>query len=92
MVPFVEPLEHTQYPAKIPTSRLKQSVLIPISVLIQQTVATILLVNIAIVNGLLSMVMMFYFNSQEGLIHVHNWMDNYMEVCMIEDHQEEENM
>ncbi len=52
-MPFVEPLEHTQYPAKIPTSRLKQSVIIPKGVPIQQIVATILLVNIAIVNRLL---------------------------------------
>jgi hypothetical protein len=52
-VPFVEPLEHTQYLAKIPTSRLKQLVLIPGGVPIQQIVATILLVNIVVANGLL---------------------------------------
>jgi len=34
----------------------------------------------------LSMVMMFQFNSQERLIYIHSWVDNRMEICLMEDH------
>jgi hypothetical protein len=34
------------------------------------------------------MVMMFHFNSQEGLIYIHNRMENYLEVHLMGDHQE----
>jgi hypothetical protein len=38
----------------------------------------------------LSMVVLFYFNNQEKLIHIHNRMENCMEVCLMENHQKEE--
>ncbi len=34
----------------------------------------------------LSMVMMFYFNSQERLIYIHSRVENHMEICLMEDH------
>jgi hypothetical protein len=47
-VPFIEQLEQTQYPIKIPTSGLGQLVLIPKEVFVQQTATTFLHVNIPI--------------------------------------------
>ncbi len=35
--------------------------------------------------------MVFHFNNQEGLIYIHNRVENHLEVCLMEDHQEEEN-
>jgi len=32
------------------------------------------------------MVMIFYFNNQKGLTHIHNWVENRLEVCLMEDH------
>jgi hypothetical protein len=32
------------------------------------------------------MVMMFYFNDQKGLTRIHNWVENRLEVCLMEDH------
>jgi len=49
-VPPIEQLEETQYPIKIPISRLEQPTLISRGVPIQQTMAITLLVNVA--NGL----------------------------------------
>jgi hypothetical protein len=34
----------------------------------------------------LSMVMMFYFNNQEGLIHINSWMENCLEIRLMEVH------
>jgi hypothetical protein len=38
----------------------------------------------------MSMVMMFYFSSQERLVHIHNQVENHLEVRLMEDHKEEE--
>jgi hypothetical protein len=38
----------------------------------------------------MSMVTMFYFSSQERLIHIHNQVENCLEVHLMEDHKEEE--
>ncbi len=38
----------------------------------------------------MSMVMMFYFSSQERLIYIHIWVENHLKVHLMEDHQEEE--
>jgi len=38
-----------------------------------------LFVNIHVANGLHSMVMMFYFCSQERLIHIHSQVENHLE-------------
>jgi hypothetical protein len=38
----------------------------------------------------MSMVMMFYFNNQEGLIYIHSRVENHLEVYLMEDHQEED--
>ncbi len=38
----------------------------------------------------LSMVTMFQSNNQEGLIHIHNQMENHLEVYLMEDHQKED--
>jgi hypothetical protein len=38
----------------------------------------------------LSMVMMFYFNIEERIIYIHNWMENFLEVHLMDDYQEEE--
>jgi hypothetical protein len=38
----------------------------------------------------MSMVMMFYFSNQERLIHIRSWVENCLEVCLMEDHKEEE--
>jgi hypothetical protein len=34
----------------------------------------------------LSMVMMFQFTSQERLIYIHSRVENWMEICLMEDH------
>ncbi len=51
-MPLIELLKQIQYPVMILTSRLKQLVLIPKGVLVQQTMATTLPINIHIANGL----------------------------------------
>jgi hypothetical protein len=38
----------------------------------------------------MSMVMMFYFNSQKWLIHIHSRLENCLEVDLMEDHQVQE--
>jgi hypothetical protein len=38
----------------------------------------------------MSMVMMFYFDNQEGLIYIHIRVENHLEVYLMEDHQEED--
>jgi hypothetical protein len=49
----VEQLEQTKYLIKIPTFKLEQPSLIPRNVLVQQTIATTLSINIPFANGLL---------------------------------------
>jgi hypothetical protein len=39
-----------------------------------------------------SMVMVFHFNNQKGLIHIHSRVENCLKVCLMEVHQEEDHM
>jgi hypothetical protein len=52
LVPPIELLEYIQYLIKVPTSRLKQSILIPRSAHVQQAVALTLHVNIHVATQL----------------------------------------
>jgi hypothetical protein len=38
------------------------------------------------------MVMVFLFSTLEGLIHIHNWVENRLEVHLMEDCQEEDHL
>jgi hypothetical protein len=53
LMPPIEQLKQIQYPIRILTSGLEQPILIPRGILVQQIVATILLVNMVVINGLL---------------------------------------
>ncbi len=83
-------LKKTQYLVRIPISRLEQLIIVSRGVHVQQTVVITIHVNIPIVNDYMSMVIMFHFSNQEGLIYIHNRMENRLEVCLMGDHQEED--
>jgi hypothetical protein len=40
----------------------------------------------------LFMVMMFQFNSEKGIIYIHRWVENHFEICLMEDHYEEDHL
>jgi hypothetical protein len=89
-MPLVEQVEQTQYLVRVTTFGLKQLVLIPRGVPIQQTMVASLHVNIPLPLDYLFMVMVFQFNNQKRLIHIHNQVENHLEVYLMENCQEEE--
>jgi hypothetical protein len=81
-----------QYLVKVPTFKLKQLVFVAKGVHVQQTKTMILHVNIHITINYMSMVTVFQSNSQEGLIHIHSWVKNHLEVYPMEDCQGEDHL